>query len=168
MKFNIKYITFFSILLYCSCLFGKDVTTDQDSFTLKAVGENKSNIKFEVVTDKLHMYYLSSEKFRGHFLIKEFQTRSMMPGIEGVEGSIDLEFWKIGLDGLEDKVWEVSEEADFWEFEKDSLYFIDKGCCDKNDVKIVYDLNSGEKLKIVELPKQPVRNRLLNRFYPEK
>lgn len=138
----------------------------EDRLIISHLGEDGKYTRFEVKSMKMHLLMLSSQKYRGAYVIKEYQSRSLTPGIEGVEGLLKLELWSIGEQGFEQVIWKIEENADSWGVDGEYIFFLDRGCCDVQDKKYIYDIDSLQKIDEIKLERIPVKEQLKRVAYP--
>jgi hypothetical protein len=116
---------------------------------------NSPKVTFEwptigVQSTKYHLTrrFLNSTNYEFPVLIKEFHTQKITDGREGQDSIITLELWLLATDEIKERLWEISVEADSWQyFGWDEVVLIKYGCCDEPNEYRFYDFKTGSFLR---------------------
>lgn len=140
----------------------------KQSLKVRLVGEKNHIEDYQVSSDKPFLFELNSKKYKGIYIVRERQFRSMATGIEGVRGNITLELWSLDKKGVSEKKWSLTRESDFWGFDGRYLYFLDLGCCGAKNKKTLIDIDSLEEISVEEVSHPSVEEYNESISYPFK
>jgi hypothetical protein len=124
----------------------------------RAADDSGPRVKFnwpaiEVESTKYHLSlrFLNSDSYAFPVLIKEEHSVELIDGREGQNSRITLELWLLSTENLDRKLWQISQEADSWQYYNwEEIVLTKYGCCDSLNKYSFYDFKTGALLRAEE------------------